>query len=65
MNNKSDEKLCALLDRLFSLHESDYIYNLIFDDNKEVNDVLSFMDYINKCEREDTDTDIDEYEKSL
>lgn len=65
MNEKSDEKLSALLDRLFSLHEADYIYNLIFDDDKDVDDVLKFVDYIHKCEREDIDTNIDDYENGL
>lgn len=65
MSNKSDEKICALLDQLFSMHEADYLYNLIFDENKEPEDVLNFLDYIWKCEGQGIDTDIDHYEKHL
>lgn len=59
------EKVSALLDEKYSMHEADYLYNLICDDTKTTEDILNFDTYVVKCGNKGVDTDIDAYERSL
>ena len=64
-SEKMSEKIEAILVEKYSIGEADYLHQMIFDDECTKEDVVAFMDYVHQCSKQDTETDIDAFDKAL
>lgn len=62
MTPKEFAKIEALLMERFSIHETDYLLNMITDEEKTEADIKNFTKYVSECNKNDIETDIEEYE---
>lgn len=64
-NERISEKIESILLDRYSIGEADYLHQMVFDDECTKEDVLSFMDYVSQCEKQDMECDIDKFSQLL